>query len=158
MTKQEIVPAKPGSANLSTPRYDLFSNLQREVDRLFQDFGRGFERYNLTPLAPRIDMAEADGSIEITAELPGLEEKDVEVTLVDDLLTISGEKRTESEKSDKNYHLVERSSGAFSRTIQLPPGVDASKVKATMAKGVLKVVAPKPAQDKAVKIEVRAGA
>jgi HSP20 family protein len=96
--------------------------------------------------APRMDVTEKNGIIEITAELPGLEEKDVEITLVDDVLTLKGEKKTEREEKSENRYLVERSYGAFSRSIELPEGVKPEDIKASMSKGVLTVTLPKPAQ------------
>ena len=75
--------------------------------------------------------------------------------MADNLLTVSGEKRTESERKDKTYSLTERSYGAFSRTVPLPAGIDPAAIKASVAKGVLKVTVPKPAGAKAAKIEVK---
>jgi HSP20 family protein len=96
----------------------------------------------------------------ITAEMPGLERKDVDISIDNDLLTIRGEKKVETQRDDKdkNYHLSERSYGIFYRVLQLPPGVDPSKVQATMANGVLKIVVPKPANSEAKKIEVKEAA
>ena len=96
-----------------------FVSLQREIDRLFDDFTRGFPKLADTvpeKLMPSIDVTETDKEIEITAELPGLEEKDVQINLSDNLLTIRGEKKAEKEQKDKNYRIVERSYGSFERT------------------------------------------
>ena len=92
--------------------------------------------------------------------MPGLERKDVEISVEDDVLTIRGEKKVESEQDDKNknYHLTERSYGVFYRVLQLPPGVDPSKIQATMSNGVLKITIPKPARSEAKKIEVKEAA
>ena len=92
--------------------------------------------------------------------MPGLERKDVEISVEDDVLTIRGEKKVESEQDDKNknYHLSERSYGVFYRVLQLPPGVDPSKIQATMSNGVLKITIPKPARSEAKKIEVKEAA
>jgi HSP20 family protein len=136
-----------------------FTSLQREIDRLFEDFTSGWPTLRHVPdLTPRMDVTETDKEIEITAELPGLEEKDVQVNLADNVLTIKGEKKAEKEEKDKNYRVVERSYGSFSRTLELPDGVDPSAVKATIAKGVLKVTVPKPAPAQAKKIEVKTAA
>lgn len=141
-----------------------FVSLQREIDRLFEDFGRGFPSFPAmrgergTALMPSMDVAETDKEIEITAELPGLEEKDVQVNVSDNVLTIRGEKRAEKEEKDKNYHVVERSFGSFERTLQLPEGVKADDIKATISKGVLKVTVPKPAPAQAKKVEVKSAA
>jgi HSP20 family protein len=140
-----------------------FVSLQREIDRLFEDFTRGFPKLaggtgNASMLVPSTDVTETDKEIEITAELPGLEEKDVQVNFADGVLTIRGEKNAEKEEKDKNYRLVERSYGSFERSIELPDGVKPEDVKATIAKGVLTVKVPKPAPVQAKKIEVKPAA
>jgi HSP20 family protein len=137
-----------------------FMSLQREVDRLFDDFTRGFPTFGngKAELLPSMDVTETDKDIEITAELPGLEEKDVQINIADNLLTIRGEKNAEKEEKDKNYRLIERSYGSFERTLELPKGVDADAIKANIAKGVLKVTIPKPAPAHAKKIDVKAAA
>ena len=96
--------------------------------------------------------------MKVTAELPGVDEKDVEVTLTDDLLTIKGEKKREQEKKEEAYHAVERSYGSFARSLRLPFAVDQSKVDAKFKKGVLTITMPKPpeAQKSAKKIEIKA--
>jgi HSP20 family protein len=153
MAKQEL--STPRGAEIFSPfSTRAFTGLQREIDRLFDDFGRGWERL-APPTFPKVDVSETDSEIEITAELPGLEQKDIDVSVSDNTLTVSGEKRTESEKKDKTYTVSERSYGAFSRSVALPPGVDPGAIKATVANGVLKVTAPKPASSKAAKIEVK---
>jgi len=134
-----------------------FSSLQREVERLFEDFGKGFPAFTSHGAIPAVDVVETDKEIEITAELPGLEEKDVQVNIADNILTIRGEKKAEKEEKDKNYRLIERSYGAFSRTLELPAGVNADAIKASIDKGVLKVVVPKPAPAQTRKVEVKAG-
>ncbi|MGH6925401.1 MAG: Hsp20/alpha crystallin family protein [Propylenella sp.] len=142
------------------PGFPLGS-LQREMDRLFADFSRGFGT-PATPwsseLMPRMNIGETEGEIEFTAELPGIEEKDVEVTLADDVLTIRGEKKAEKEEKEKDYRLVERSFGSFSRSFQVPAGVDPARIRATIEKGVLTVKFPKPAQVEAKRIDVKAAA
>ena len=137
---------------------DPFSAMQREINRVFDDFGRGsLARWSDADASPKIDVAETDGTLEVTAELPGLDEKDVDVVLRDDILTLKGEKKSEREEKKKDYHLVERSFGSFTRSIRLPFEVDSEAVKANFNKGVLKIVINKPAQvqDKTVKIPVR---
>jgi HSP20 family protein len=144
------------------PRADSnpFMTLQREIDRLFDDFARGFPSFGFatTDLAPTMDVAETDKDIAITAELPSLEEKDVQIAVADNTLTIRGEKRANKEEKDKNYRMVERSYGAFSRTLELPEGVNLDAIKATIDKGVLKVTVPKPTPAQTKKIEVKAAA
>lgn len=138
-----------------------FMSLQREIDRLFEDFSRGFPIIagnGATGLMPSMDVTETDKEIEITAELPGLEEKDVQINIADNILTIRGEKKAEKEQKDKNYRLVERSYGSFERTLELPEGVNADAIKANISKGLLKVTVPKPAPTQAKKIEVKSAA
>jgi len=162
MTLRSLLPV--GRDRLAALKSEPFSSLHREIDRLFDDFARGFPALtgfsngNGGKLMPSIDVVETDKEIEITAELPGLEEKDVQLNVADNLLTIRGEKKAEKEEKDKDYRLVERSYGAFERTLELPPGVDADAIKASIAKGVLKVTVPKPAPAQAKKIEVKPAA
>jgi HSP20 family protein len=135
-----------------------FSELQREIDRLFDEFTRGLPAIGGSALTPRMDVTETDGEIELSAELPGLEEKDVQVNYADGVLTIRGEKKAEKEEKDKNYRLVERSYGAFERSLELPAGVDPEKIQASIAKGVLTVKVPKPAPAQGKKIDVKTAA
>jgi HSP20 family protein len=107
---------------------------------------------------PSMDVSETDKEIEITTELPGLEEKDIQLNVADDVLTVRGEKKNEREESKKDYHLVERSYGSFVRSVQLPTGVNAEGIKAVMSKGVLKVTVPKPAPAQSKKIDIRSAA
>ena len=149
------------------------ASLRREVDRLFEDFDRDFWRFPfrrtasmLEPfwrgeesLAPAVDIVEGEKAYEVTAELPGMDDKDIEVTLTDDVLTIRGEKREEKEEKGKNYRLSERHYGAFERSFEAPEGVDADKIEARFEKGVLKVTLPKKpeALKKEKKIEIKTG-
>jgi len=138
-----------------------FMSLQHEIDRLFEDFSRGFPAVagnGATALMPSMDVTETDKEIEITAELPGLEEKDVQINIADNILTIRGEKKAEKEQKDKNYRLVERSYGSFERTLELPEGVNVDAIRANISKGLLKVTVPKPAPTQAKKIEVKSAA
>jgi len=138
-----------------------FMSLQREIDRLFDDFTRGFPAIptgGVTELLPSMDVTETDKQIEITAELPGLEEKDVQVNVADNVLTIRGEKKAQKEEKDKTYRLIERSYGSFVRSLELPEGVNADAIKASIEKGVLKVTVPKPAPAQVKKIDVKAAA
>lgn len=137
---------------------DPFTAMQREINRVFSEFS-GKDPLSWQPLAPspRIDVAETDTAVEVTAELPGIDEKDFELVLKDDILTIKGEKKSEKEEKNKDYHIVERSYGSFSRSIRLPFDADAEAVKAQFNKGVLKVTISKPAdaKNKTVKIPIR---
>ena len=112
----------------------------------------------LTNINPSIDICETDKTIEVSAEMPGLEPKDVDISIDDDTLTIRGEKKVEEERKDKNVQLSERSYGVLYRVLQLPPGVDPSSVQATMSDGVLRLTIPKPATSEPKKIEVKEAA
>jgi len=125
--------------------------LQRRMDRLFDDLTRDFE---LTPFgnllgdtwagySPSVDIKENEKEFTISAELPGMDEKDVEVTLTRNLLTLKGEKKHESEEKEGNYHRMERSYGRFERSIQLPDEIEEGKAEAAFKKGVLTVRIPK---------------
>jgi HSP20 family protein len=95
---------------------------------------------------PTVDIAEKNSAYEVTAELPGMDEKDIEVTFSDGVLTIKGEKKEEKEEKDKDYYLSERRFGSFQRTLRVPQGVDADKISATVKNGVLTVTMPKTAE------------
>jgi HSP20 family protein len=165
MDLRSLVPFR-GQGNLMRPELSLFGSLQREVDRLFDDFTRGIRSNEGNMLLPSIDVSETDKEIEVTVDLPGLERKDVDISLENDVLSIRSEKKIETKPDDKadkggkdkTYHVAERSYGVFYRVIQLPPGIDPSKVQATMSKGVLKVTIPKPKPSSAAKIEVKEAA
>jgi HSP20 family protein len=142
---------------------DPFRDLQRQIDQVFSEFSR-----DIRPFAGRqngllsvtVDVAETDKALEITAELPGVSEKDIDVTVSDDVLTIKAEKRSEKDEKGKDYHVVERSYGTFQRSMMLPFKADAAKIDAKFDKGVLKLTVAKPAevQAKVQKIPVSAAA
>jgi HSP20 family protein len=140
---------------------DPFGSLFRDVQKTFEDFSRRSPIAGLSSemLAPKIDIAESKDAIDLAAELPGVDEKDVDVTLADGMLTIRGEKKSERDETDKekNWHVVERSYGSFSRTISLPFDPDPAKVEAKFDKGVLHIHLPKPAEvaKKQQKIEIK---
>ncbi len=135
----------------------------REVQKTFEDFSQRtpFARFSADTLSPKIDIAESKDAIDVTAELPGVDEKDLDVTLANGMLTIRGEKKTERDEQDKdkNWYVVERSYGSFSRTIPLPFDPDPAKVEAKFDKGVLHIHLPKPAEvaQKQQKIEIKKG-
>lgn len=131
-------------------------SLQREIDRLFDGFARNLAGHVAGTLAPNVDMSETDKEIEITAELPGLEEKDVQLNVVDNILTIRGEKKSQREEKEKDYRLLERNYGSFTRSLELPNGVNLDNIKAVISKGVLKVTVPKPTPLQTKKIEIKA--
>jgi HSP20 family protein len=146
------------SPSLPTPWYSLDS-LRRQVDHLFEDFSRsplhlpfGRQVFHVEPFwqpelslrgIPAVDIAEKEKSFEITAELPGMDEKNIEIKLSNGNLVIKGEKQEETEEKKKDYYLCERHYGAFERIFNLPKGVDADKIEASFAKGVLTVSLPK---------------
>ena len=150
-------------------------NLRREVDRLFENFDRDLWRspfshsvFDIEPLwrrelqftaTPAVDIVEKDDAYEVTAELPRMDEKNIEVKLDNGGLTIKGEKQAEKEEKRKGYHLQERSFGSFERYFAVPEGVDADKIEASFKKGLLTVTLPKrpEAQKPAKKIDVKAG-
>jgi len=141
----------------STERRPLGS-LRREFDRLFDDFDRGFlgfpfrravsewEPRWLSDMSPAVDIVEKGQAYEITAELPGLDENNIELKLSNGTLTIKGEKKEEIEQKKKNSYLSERHYGAFERSFQVPQDVDEAKIEASFSKGLLTVILPKSAE------------
>ena len=158
MTKQSLIPV--GSERALTRREtNPFTFLQHEIDRLFDGVSRNFPTLSVPKATlPSMDVSETDKVLEITAELPGLEKKDVELNVTDNLLTIRGEKKNEREEKHKDYHLVERSFGSFVRSIELPAGVKPEDISAEIAKGVLKVTVQKPAPKQAKQIDIKTAA
>ena len=120
------------------------------MDSLFDNFYRGFDigpfESRLGAFSPKVDVTENDKEIKISAELPGMDEKDIEVSLHNDMLTIKGEKKEEKEDKGKDYYRMERSYGSFLRTIPLPAEVETDKVEAKFKKGVLSITLPKTAK------------
>src|SRR5689334_3758647 len=162
--------ARPAERATGLDVWRPFQSLRREVDRLFEDFGPGIWRpsfpraFEVEPSCaslgvPAIDVAEREKDFQITAELPGMSEKDVDLKIVNDMLTIKGEKKEEKEEKRKNFHVSERRYGAFERSFRIPDSVDRDKIVATCNNGVLTISLPK--QPEAVKaerkIEVKAG-
>jgi HSP20 family protein len=141
--------------------WEPFGSLRRDMERLFEDFARdvgwGPPALAGAGMAPRVDISETDGEIKVEAELPGVDEKDVEVVLSNGRLTIKGEKKQEKEEKKQDYHLVERSYGSFARSIALPCPADPDQVKASFAKGVLTVAVPKPPEVKAKEKKIPIG-
>jgi len=132
-------------------RFDPFVSFRREVDRMFDDFFNGslarFPGFEpLQAVAPSIDVEDKENEVVVTAELPGLDSDDFEVTLSGDVLTIKGEKKDEREEKNGGMHYVERRFGSFSRSVRLPFEAADEKVDAKYEKGVLTVRVPKPAE------------
>jgi HSP20 family protein len=163
MTEPTKVPVKTERAPApALHAWRPFETLRREIDRLFEDFDGGFRRglgsrslFDVAPFwrtefawpaTPAVDLVETDKRYEITAELPGLDEKNIDVKFADGILTIKGEKQEDKEEKEKDYYLHERSFGSFHRALQVPAGVDSDKIEATFRKGVLTVTLPKTAE------------
>jgi HSP20 family protein len=171
------LPVKTDATQPSAPREARapFESLRKEIDRLFDEFNpfrsrsrtAGSSIFDLElprfshggwPVSPAIDLAENEAEYEITAELPGIDEKNVEIKVANNTLTIKGEKKEEKEEKEKDYYLSERRYGSFQRSFQIPDSVDAGKIEASFAKGLLTVKLPKTteAQKAAKKIEIKA--
>lgn len=128
------------------------NDFERQVNQMFADFFG--EPFGMAPasnwmdlgegFSPRMDISESDDEIRVKADLPGMDENDIHLSLEGNYLVISGEKKSEVEDKDRTYHRVERRYGSFSRSIELPAEVDPNKVEATFKKGVLTVIIPKP--------------
>lgn len=145
------------------PSADPFLTLRREMDRLFDDAFRGFglgSGFGLSDRAawgPSVDVQETDKGLEVIAELPGVNEKDVELNVTDGVLTIRGEKKTDRTDKGEGWHVMERSYGSFARSIALPKEVDEAKASAEFKNGVLHVTLPAApeARRKAHRIQVK---
>jgi HSP20 family protein len=163
----EVKKAAPAQTNVP----DVWHSFRGEMDRLFDRFGTGFGlpslrrmfdiepawRSSFTFSTPAIDMSEDEKAYKISAELPGIDAKDIDVSLTGDMLVLKGEKRQEKEEKDQSYHFSERSYGSFQRAFELPASVDRNKVAADFSKGVLTITLPKAAeaQRPAKKIDVK---
>jgi len=171
-------PAKQEVGASGATAYAPLKSLRQQVDRLFDDFleedwlmpstglariwdlpllrSRGIDMRRLME-SPRTDMSESASEYELSVELPGMNEKDIEVTVKDNMITLKGEKKSERETKEKDYHIAERSYGSVRRTFSMPSDVDPNKVKASFSKGVLTVHLPKTkeARSKTQKIEVK---
>ena len=145
---RSIIPFPRASTALAPS--DPFTGLQRDMNRMFGEMWCDFGTDLPTVLGeaatlPRLDVKETAKALHITAELPGVSEKDVEVEITGDLLTIRGEKMAEKVEDEKGYHLSERNYGSFLRSLTLPYEVDPAKIEAKFDRGVLTVIVPKPA-------------
>ena len=144
-----LLPSLWGGSDLNAAP---FNSLQREIDKVFSEFSRNFGLPRTLPtngepgafFSPSMDVVENDNALEITTELPGVSNDDVEVTIVDNTLTIRGEKKAEKKEEKDDYRMVERSYGSFKRSLRLPFEVSADQIDAQFKDGILKVVLPKP--------------
>ena len=169
MAEVPVEVKKTQPAQTSLP--DVWQSFRNEMDRLFDRFGSGFGLPSLRRMfetepawrssfsfsTPAIDMSEDEKAYKISAELPGMDSKDIDVSMAGDMLVLKGEKRQEKEEKDRNYHFSERAYGSFQRSFELPASVDRDKISADFSKGVLTITLPKTAnaQQPTKKIEVK---
>lgn len=134
-------------------------SLQSEVNRIFDSFFGGGRQGNgrSRRWLPAMDLAETEDELILSADLPGMSEDDIEIEIKDRTLTISGERSASSEAQDRGYHRVERSFGRFSRSLNLPAGIEADRIAANFDRGVLEVKIPKPEERKPHKISIGSG-
>jgi len=167
----KTVPVMPGASQErgAHPIAGPLSQLHEEIDRFFNNTFRGF---GMTPsgfgsplasglaeglLKPTVDISATEKEYKITVEVPGVDEKDVKLELLNDTLTISGEKKQEKEEKGKNYYCMERSYGTFQRTLSLPEDAEQEKIQASFKRGILNIQIPrKPVAESHVKrIEIK---
>lgn len=162
MNIREVLPSLRGQKSDLAETNGGVLSLHRNMNRLFDDFLGDF---GLMPawhasgpvksaFAPRMDISETEKEVKVATELPGLDSKDVSVEIVDDVLTIKGEKKAEHEEKDKQWYRVERCYGNFCRSVALPAGVDGTKAQATFKNGVLTIAVPKTQEEKTKKHSV----
>ena len=165
MQIKDLVPWGNNKGNDIAKREDnnpVFS-LRRDVNRIFDDFWRRFDQPftafgRFDGAGPRTDITETEHALEVSVELPGIDQKEIDIALNDNALTIKGEKKSEQQQSKKGYYLSERSYGSFYRSIPLPSGIDPDKANAEFKNGVLTITLPKTpeALSRVKKIEVKA--
>ena len=139
----------------------------REMDSLQSDMNRLFDRFfdtggngrsgSVRRWIPAMDLVESEEHLVLRADLPGIQEEDVEIEIKDGVLTISGERKAEHEEKGEGFHRVERAFGRFSRSLTLPDGVDADAVAASFDNGVLEVKVPKPEETKPTRVQIGSG-
>src|SRR5271155_5342000 len=139
-----------------------FSTLQDRINRVFREsYGHRSagqdESLTTSSFAPAVDVYEDEHNVTLKIEVPGIDEKDIDVRLENNTLTVHGERKIENEEKEENYRRVERQYGSFTRTFTLPTTVDSEKVSATYDKGVLKIALPKKAEAKPKQIKVNVG-
>ena len=141
-------------------RWDPFRDvytLRDKMNRLFEDAvaSRGEEKDMITSSwSPAVDIYETEGEIVLTAEVPGIDEKDIEIRIEDNTLSLKGERKFEKETREENYHRIERSYGSFYRSFSLPGTVDQEKIEAKHEGGVLKIHMPKKPESKPKKVKI----
>lgn len=146
-TSRSLIPF--GRAPILRKGFDPFSGFNINLDQFLEDFARAWPAATTQEkngfLIPKVDVAETDAGLELTAELPGFDQKAISLDIQNDILTIKAERKEEHEEKDekKNYHLVELSQGSFLRRIALPFEADATKAQAHLERGLLKVEVPR---------------
>jgi HSP20 family protein len=167
MDFKSLVPfGRSGGLSRAGADADPFSAMRREMDRLFDSFTRDWSAPAAVSgsgfLTPKVNVSETDKGLEMTAELPGIDQKDISLDIADNVLTLKAEQSSEKEEKDekRQYHLIERSQGTYMRRFALPFEADEAKVEATFDKGVLKVVVPRSADAERPtrKIEIKGAA
>jgi HSP20 family protein len=138
----------------------------RELDSLQSDMNRLFDRFFDTRgngsatgrrWIPAMDLVETEDHLVLRGDLPGLTEEDVDIEIKDGVLTVSGERKAESEEKGEGYHRIERAFGSFSRSLSLPQGIDPDKVEAKFDNGVLEIRIPKPAEARPTRVQIGKG-
>jgi HSP20 family protein len=161
MQIKDLIPwaRKDSAPEAKSSQDNPIAALQRDMNQLFENFWNRIGHFDWPwgSGEAKSDVVEVDNAIEVSIELPGMELKDIEVTVSDDMLTVKGEKRIERKEEKKGYYLSERSYGAIYRTIPLPPGVDGEKAQASFKNGVLTIRLPQTPEAKAKvkRIEVK---
>lgn len=157
MTLRSLLPFGRDVMPATDPGGDVFRSLHREIDRVFEDMMRGVPAWDAGRVVPRLDVRDTETGLEVVADLPGMDEADIDIRLTDNTLIIQGEKKAEKDEEREGWRLRERTIGSFLRTVPLPYAVDEDKVAATYDKGVLTIALPKSAQAKETtrRIEVK---
>jgi HSP20 family protein len=135
-----------------------FERMRRDMDRLWDSFLEGAPRRRGEERGewlPSLDVSETKNEVVVKAEVPGMDPKDIDLSLSDGVLTIKGEKKQEKEEKEANYHLVERSYGAFVRSVRLPREVQSDKISASYKDGILKIALPKSEEAKKKEIKIK---
>jgi HSP20 family protein len=146
---RNVIPFGKKNIEVRREEENPFAVMRREMNRLFDSFNRSWELTAFPEFAgafmPRMEVSEDAGVFIVTAELPGMSEKDIDLSVSGDTLTVRGEKKEEREDKSRNYYYSERSYGSFTRSIPLPRQVDTDRVSASFKKGVLTITLPKTA-------------
>jgi HSP20 family protein len=141
------------------PAHEL-SHVEKKLKKFFEDFDSpftgdwGFKPFNSNVFAPRVDVTEDNNNLYVHAEVPGVDKNDIKINIVGDVLTISGEKKSEQKDENKNYYRIERNFGAFSRSFTLPAEIITDKIGAEYKDGVLNITLPKTEEAKIVEKQI----